>query len=52
MLPLNTEYLKGAYKDSFSFHPTTPDEIVNVVKLMKPKKSSGYDDITVDIMNV
>jgi len=33
-----TEYLSGAYKDSFSLYATTPEEIVKIVKVMKPKK--------------
>ena len=36
-----TEYLSAAYKDSFSLYATTPEEIVKIVKLMKPKKKLG-----------
>lgn len=31
---------------SFFLNPTTPNEITNIMKLMKPKTSHGYDDIT------
>lgn len=45
-------YLRGNYKDSFSLFPTSPEEIINVVQAMASKKSSGYDNVSVDIMKL
>ena len=33
-----TKYLSGTYKNSFYLDPTTPDEIIRVVKAVQPKK--------------
>ena len=44
------KYLSGTYKASFSMYPATPDEIVNVVKLLHLKRSSGFDDVSVETL--
>ena len=32
--------------NSFCLHPTTPQEVVTTIKLLKPKTSSGFDEIS------
>ena len=42
-------YLKGDFKDSFSFFHTDPLEVESVAKNLSNKTSYGYDDIPVDV---
>ena len=46
------KYLTGTYKNSFFLQPTTPDEIIDVVKAMQPKKSAGYDNISTETIKL
>jgi len=47
-----TKYLSGTYKNSFYLDPTTPDEIIGVVKAMQPKMSAGYDNISMETIKL
>ena len=40
------------YKNSFYLDPTTPDEIIGVVKAMQPKMSAGYDNISMETIKL
>ena len=41
-------FLKGDFKNSFVLHETDANEIISVVKSLKPNKSVGYDNIPLD----
>jgi len=43
-------YLNKAYLNSFSFFVTDPAEIIKMSQILQNKRSSGYDDIPVNIM--
>lgn len=43
-------FLRGNYKDSFSLHLTTPQEICNIISSMASKHSVGYDNIPTHLM--
>ena len=44
-------YMKSApVMESIFFTPTTPNEIVNILKLYKPKKRSGDDGISLELL--
>lgn len=41
------EYLQSNnFPNTLFFEPCTPEEIINVIKCLKPKTSCGYDDIS------
>jgi len=48
--PSHVSYLKGSYSSSFALYPTSVHEIIDVTKQLPNKKSSGFDEITVDIL--
>ena len=41
--------MKGSYENSFFLTPTTDNEVLSVISLLK-KSSSGYDNITSDLL--
>ena len=43
-------YLKGSYTDSMYLYPTYQKEICDIVNSLKNGKSSGYDDISPDVL--
>ena len=43
-------YLKGNYKNSFALLPTTEEEVISTVNKMIPKCSSGFDEVSTDIL--
>jgi Reverse transcriptase (RNA-dependent DNA polymerase)/Endonuclease-reverse transcriptase len=45
-----SSYLKGTFVNSFILLPTDALEIISVANLLQNKKSSGVDEITVEIM--
>ena len=43
-------YLNGSYTDSMYLYPTYQKEICDIVNSLKNSKSSGYDDISPDVL--
>ncbi len=43
-------YMRDNFMQSFFFEPVDVEEITNILKRLKPKKSSGYDNISAHLL--
>ena len=47
---LPDQYLKGSYQKNIFLTPVTPHEVIKTTKSLKPKNSTGYDNVSTKLL--